>query len=169
MFQTPVILKRIVISLLVGLVIGAAITEIAFIFLKETARTPELIILTIPPGTAESVARGEQPPSLPQTMDFVVGDVLIVRNQDSVDHQLGPLWIPAGAEGNLQLGTIESLAYECSFQKSNYLGIDVREPVTLGTRLYGILYAGLPLGIILAIYSIIMPAKKGKKTQPAIE
>lgn len=168
MSQTSVILKRIVISLLVGLIIAAAFTEIAFKFLKDTARSPESIILIIPPGTADSVARGEQPPSLPQNMDFVVGDVLIVRNQDSVDHQLGPLWIPAGTEGNLQLGTVESLAYECSFQKSNYLGIDVHEPVTMGTRLYGIVYAGLPLGIILAIYSIIMPAKKGKKTQTAI-
>jgi hypothetical protein len=167
MHPTRIILKRIAISLLIGLAIGAAISEITFIFLKETARPPETIILTIPPGTAESVARGEQPPSLPDNMTFVVGDSLVVRNQDSVDHQLGPLWIPNGAEANLRLGTVESLAYECSFQTSSYMGIDVREPVTLGTRVYGIFYAGLPLGILIALYSIIIPAKKDKKTPSA--
>jgi len=167
MFQTHPIVKRIVISLLIGLAAGAAISEITFLFLKETARPPETIILTIPAGTAENVARGEQPPSLPDKMTFVVGDALIVRNQDTVDHQLGPLWIPSGAEANLQLGNVESLAFECSFQTSNYMGIDVREPVTLATRLYGIIYAGLPLGVLIAVYSMVMPTKKVKKTADA--
>jgi len=155
------------ISLLIGLAIGAAISEITFIFLRDSARPPETIILSIPPGTAQSVARGEQPPSLPDKMTFVVGDSLVVRNQDSVDHQLGPLWVPSGAEANLKLGTVASLAYECSFQTSSYMGIDVREPVTMGTRLYGIFYAGLPLGVLLALYSIIIPVKKEKETSPA--
>jgi len=164
---TPLILKRIIISLLIGLAIGAAISEVTFIFLKESARAPDTIILTIPAGTAESVAQGEQPPSLPDNMTVVVGDSLIVRNQDSVDHQLGPLWIPSGAEANLRLGTVASLAYECSFQTSSYMGIDVREPVTFGTRLYGIIYAGLPLGVLIALYSIILPTKKEKKPPSA--
>jgi len=54
----------------------------------------------------------------------------------------------------------EILAYECSFQTSNYLGLDVREPLTFGTRLYGILFAGLPLDVLIAIYSVLMPSKK---------
>lgn len=164
---TPLILKRIIISLLIGLAIGAAISEVTFLFLRESARAPESIILTIPAGTAESVAQGKQPPSLPDNMTFVVGDSLIVRNLDSVDHQLGPLWIPSGAEANLRLGTVASLAYECSFQTSSFMGIDVREPVTLGTRLYGIIFAGLPLGVLIALYSIILPVKKEKKTPSA--
>jgi len=152
--------KRITLSMLFGLLIGVAVSEITFVFLKESARPPKAIILTIPAGTAESVARGEQPPSLPENMVFVVGDVLTVRNQDSVDHQLGPLWIPAGASANLELGTEENLAYECSFQTTNYIGFDVREPLTTGTRVYGILFAGIPLGVLIALYSFIMPARK---------
>lgn len=161
------IIKRVLISILIGLAVGAAISEVTFVFLRDSARSPETIILSIPPGTAESVARGEQPPSLPDQMTFVVGDSLVVRNLDSVDHQLGPLWIPSGAEANLQLGNVESLAFECSFQTSNFMGIDVREPVTIGTRLYGIFYAGLPLGILIALYSLIMPVKKDKKVSTA--
>jgi hypothetical protein len=161
-----VIAKRIFFSLLIGIAISALISELSFLFLKETARPPESIELTIPAGTAESVARGEQPPSLPENMVFVVGDVLVVNNQDSVDHQLGPLWIPAGAAAQLELAKEESIAYECSFQTSQYLGLDVRESLTLGTRVSGILFAGLPLGVLIALYSLVIPARKKKPNDP---
>lgn len=160
--MTKTTTKRILLSLLIGIAIGAALSEITYFFLRETARAPKAIVLTIPAGTAEQVARGEQPPTLPDNMIFVVGDLLIVKNEDVVDHQMGPLWIPAGASGRLQLSNEESLAYECSFQTSKYIGLDVREPLTLGTRLYGILFAGIPLGVLIAIYSFVMPSKKPK-------
>jgi len=158
--MSKLITKRILIFLVIGIVVGAAISEITFLFLRETGRAPKEILLTIPAGTAEQVARGEQPPALPENMIFVVGDVLTVKNEDAVDHQMGPLWIPAGASAHLALAVEENLAYECSFQSTKYIGLDVREPVTLGTRLYGILYAGIPLGVLLALYSFIMPARK---------
>jgi hypothetical protein len=146
--------------MLIGIAIGAALSEISFIFLKEAARPPQAIYLTIPAGTAERVARGEQPPSIPKSMIFVVGDLLIVRNDDSVDHQLGPLWIPAGASAHLLMATEERLTYACSFQPGNNIGLDVREPLTLATRLYGIFFAGLPLGVLIAIYGLVIPSKK---------
>jgi len=163
--MSKTIVKRVLISLLIGMAIGAALSEITFLFLRETARAPKAIVLTIPAGTAEQVERGEQPPTLPENMIFVVGDLLIVKNEDVVDHQIGPLWIPAGASAHLALTTEENLAYECSFQTSKYIGLDVREPVTFGTRLYGILFAGLPLGVLIAIYSFIMPDRKQSKPQ----
>ncbi|MEW6240101.1 MAG: hypothetical protein AB1564_04770 [Chloroflexota bacterium] len=155
----PVVI-RLLVSMLIGIAVGAALSEISFFFLKETARPPQAIYLTIPAGTAERVARGEQPPSIPESMIFVVGDLLIVRNDDSVDHQLGPLWIPAGAAAHLLMSTEERLTYACSFQPSNNIGLDVREPLTLGTRLYGVLFAGVPLGVLIAIYGFIIPSKK---------
>ena len=136
---TPVIVKRILISLLIGLLAGALISEIPFLFLQETARPAQEILLIIPPGTAEQVARGEQPPSIPENMAFVVGDVLVVENMDSVDHKLGPLWIPANSSARLPLNREESLAFECTFQSDNYFGIDVHQPLTFGTRIYGII------------------------------
>lgn len=157
------VIPRVLFSLLLGLGIGAALSEISFLFLRETARAPKAIVLTIPRGTAEQVARGEQPPTIPQNMVFVVGDLLIVKNEDVVDHQMGPLWIPAGAAAHLALTTEENLAYECSFQTGKYIGLDVREPVTIGTRLYGIFFAGLPLGVLLAIYSFI--AADGRRSK----
>ena len=154
------IFKRLGISLVLGLLIGAAINEFTFIFLKESARPPQEIALIIPKGTSEQVARGEQPPTIPDNMIFVVGDTLVVRNEDVVDHKLGPLWIPANSSAQLSLGEVQSLAFECSFQPGKYFGLDVREPLTAGTRFFGILFSGLPMAILIAIYSFVIPSKK---------
>jgi hypothetical protein len=70
------------------------------------------------------------------------------------------LWIPANSSAQLSLDEEESFAYECSFQPGKYLGLDVSEPVTIGTRIYGSIYAGLPLGVLIALYSLVMPSKK---------
>src|SRR5215216_190832 len=144
------IFKRIVISILIGLLLGVAITEIPFLFLRDTARPPHEITLVIPKGTADQVARGEKPPSIPENMVFVVGDTLVVKNEDVVDHKLGPVFIPASSSAQLSLNQEEMLAYECSFQPGRYFGLDVHEALTVGTRIYGIVYAGLPLGILIA-------------------
>src|SRR5512134_360290 len=161
MSRNNFVVKRLAFSALLGLLIGVLVSEVPFLFLQETARPPREIVLTIPAGTAEQVARGEQPPSIPENMNFVVGDRLVVRNEDAVDHKLGPLWIPANSSAQLALDQEESLAYECSFQPGNYFGLDVREPLTLGTRLYGILFVAIPMSIMIALYSfIIAPGKK---------
>lgn len=153
-------LKRLLFSVLVGLVLGVAIGEIPFIFLRETARPPQEIVLSIPAGTAEQVSRGEKPPSIPENMIFVVGDTLVIENADTADHKLGPLWIPANSSARLSLDEKENLAFECTFQPGSYFGLDVREPLTFSTRLYGILFAGLPMAILIALYSFVMPVKK---------
>jgi hypothetical protein len=92
-------------------------------------------------------------------MVFVVGDTLVVENQDTVDHKLGPLWIPANTSARLSLDQKENLAFECTFQAGNYFGLDVHEPLTAFTRVYGILFAGIPMAILIALYSFVMPAK----------
>src|SRR5512145_487982 len=156
------IFKRILLAIGLGLLLGAVISEVPFLFLRDTARAPREIVLTIPTGTAEQVARGEQPPSIPENMTFVVGDRLVVKNEDSVDHKLGPLWIPANSSAELSLDQEESLAYECSFQPGNYFGLDVREPLTLGTRLYGIFFVAIPMSIMIALYSFVIGPKKNE-------
>lgn len=152
--------KRVSIALLVGLLLGVLISEVPFIFLQETARAPKEITLVIPQGTAEQVARGEQPPTIPENMSFVVGDTLVVKNEDVSDHKLGPLWIPANSSAQLSLDEEQSFAFECSFQPGKYLGLEVNQPVTAATRIYGMLYVGAPLAILLALYSLVLPVKK---------
>ena len=166
MLPRNIFFKRMLYSLVIGFIIGAAVSEIPFIYLRETARPPKEIVLTIPKGTLEQVALGERPPSIPAHMIFVVGDTLVVKNEDAVDHKLGPLWIPANSSARLSLDQEEKLAFECSFQPDNYFGLDVYEPLTLSTRLFGILYTALPMAILIALYSFVIPVKK-KENAPA--
>ncbi len=52
-----------------------------------------------------------------------------------MSHQLGPVWVPPGASARLEMKQAEQIAHTCSFQATRYLGLDVRQPSTLGTRL----------------------------------
>jgi hypothetical protein len=158
------IIKRILISLTLGLVLATIITEISYQVLKRENREPQRVELVIPAGTALSIENGETPPSIPEDMTFVVGDTLVVINQDEVDHQLGPLWIPAGTSASLNLDTEENFVLQCSFQSTKIFGLDVLQPVTFGTRLTGILFAGFPLGALFAVYSILLVPDKKKET-----
>jgi hypothetical protein len=149
------ILRRVALCMLLGVLLAWGMNEIAFLYLKSSFnRAPETIELVIPEGTAESVARGVEAPSIPENLSFVVGDTLLVTNLDSASHRLGPLWIPAGASARMVFSTPGSLAYVCSFQPDQYFGLEVHEPVTFGTRMLGVMTAGLPLGILIALYAI---------------
>jgi len=158
------IIKRILISITLGLILAAITTEVSYQVLKRENREPQRVELVIPAGTAQSIANGETPPSIPEDMTFVVGDTLVVINQDKVDHQLGPLWIPAGTSASLNLDTEENFVLQCSFQSTKIFGLDVLQPVTFGTRLTGILFAGFPLGALFAVYSILLVPDKKKET-----
>jgi len=157
------IIKRIVISVLLGVTLAAVTTEIAYQLLKRENREPQQIELVIPAGTVQNVAKGQVSPSLPEDMTFVVGDTLVVINQDEVDHQLGPLWIPSGTSASLTLDTEQNYILQCSFQPTKVFGIDVLQPVTIGTRITGILFAGFPLGALFAVYSVLLGKDKKKE------
>lgn len=157
--------KRIVLSFLLGLILAAITTELAYFLLKKENREPGIIELIIPAGTGDLVRSGEAPPDIPVDMRFVVGDTLTVNNQDGENHQLGPLWIPAKSSASLKLETEENLIVECSFAAGNYMGITVQEPVTWRTRLSGIFFAGFPLGMLFAVYSGLVGSQKKKENK----
>jgi hypothetical protein len=156
------VLGRVLLGMLAGIAVGALISEATFFFLRNgQERMPQVIDLDIPPGTALRVQSGEPEPSLPVSMTFVVGDVLLVRNRDSVSHQLGPLFIPAGASASLKLDAARKYAAACTFQPTRYFGIDVQPALTLQTRAVGILQAGVPLGFLFILYGVFaIPSSK---------
>ena len=154
--------QRFAIMLALGTVLAIGINEFSFFFMKSAAgRGPQTIELVIPAGTADLVAKGQPNPSIPTNMVFVAGDTLVVKNQDVVNHRLGPLFIPSGTSASLLLSTANLYSYECSFQTSRVFGLDVQDPVDSVTRIYGILLSGLPLGLMLGMYSLVVrPLKK---------
>ncbi len=161
------IILRMVVCLTIGILLGAIGSELAFRLQGNTSsRRPQTIELVIPVGTAQKVAQGES--ILPASQTFVVGDTLLVHNQDSTTHNLGPLVIPAGSSASLKLDQVGNLDYTCSFEPSRYYGIDIQPALTLATRMEASLVAGIPLGILLGVYSLVLiPLKpKEKTTQP---
>jgi hypothetical protein len=165
MSQRNAILKRIGISLALGLLIAWIIAEVSFVILKDkTDHAPGRVELVIPAGTAEQVAKGQAVPSIPTDMVFVVGDTLVIKNEDTTSHQLGPIWVPPGTSASLNLDTANRYSYACSFQPSKYLGLDVRSRVTMSTRIIAVLFAGIPTGAMLAVYSFVaFPIKKANR------
>jgi hypothetical protein len=165
MFRNPIV-KRSLIFAIAGLVFGALLSEIAFLVMPGMdTRAPEKVVLVIPPGTAQRVALGEQPPSIPTNMLFVVGDTLVVKNEDSVEHQLGPLWIPAGSSASMPLNTDEKFAFQCSFVPTKVFGLDVNQQITAGTRLEAFIVGGIPVAILAVLYSLLIwPPKKAIPT-----
>ncbi len=160
------VIVRIAIILGLSVVLVGAINEGAYILLKENSdRAPKTVELVIPAGTAERVAAGEDVPSIPEEMVFVIGDVLQVVNQDNVDHQLGPIWVPAGSSGSLVLDQAEKFAYRCSFQASRYLGLDVRVGTTLNSRIQALLLAAPPTAVFLFIYSLLVFPMRGMQQE----
>lgn len=157
---------RILISLALGVLLALLLSEGAFLIVRNNAdRDPQRIELVIPAGTAERIAAGQPVPSIPKEMTFVVGDVLVVVNQDSTSHQLGPAWVPPGTSATLAMSEENSYSYACSFQPTRNLGIDVRGRVTWNTRLQALFLAGPPMAALIALYSLILfPLRKRPAT-----
>ena len=135
----------------------AVFNEAVYLLQKEPHdRAPQTIELVIPEGTAARVEAGEDDPTIPEEMVFVLGDTLLVRNEDTTSHQLGPIWVPAGASASLAMGEPAKLAYSCSFSTARYLNLDVRQPTTLGTRITALLLAAPTMTALIYIYSLLV-------------
>jgi len=104
--------------------------------------------------TARQIEAGEPVPSIPEEMVFVVGDVLEVKNEDSVSHQLGPIWVPPGSSGRLVMEQAEKLSLNCSFQSNQFLGLDVRPATNLNTRLIALFLTTPTLAVLIFLYSL---------------
>lgn len=155
---------RLGMSFLVSLVFVLVLSEVSYQFQKDRiGRQPETIKLVIPEGTADQVAAGAPVPTIPNEMDFLLGDVLLVVNNDDVDHQLGPVWVPPGSSAQLALDEPEKYSYSCSFQPSRFLGINVRPATTLLTRLTGLALAVPPTTMVFFLYGFLVFPPGGKK------
>jgi hypothetical protein len=159
-------LRRLLILSIIAIMGVLFISELSYRLLREdSSRAPKTINLVIPEGTAKKIAEGQSEPSIPEDIVFVVGDTLKVENQDVVDHQLGPLWIPAGKTASLPMGEVSNYAYSCSFRPSQYLGITIREPVTWASRLGAI--ALISNHHFLLVYNLVVrPLKPVESSIP---
>lgn len=159
--------RRFLLVLTISVVAVFLISEIGIRLQHENStRAPQTVELTIPAGTAAKVEAGLEPPDIPSEMVFVLGDVLLVHNQDSVAHTLGPLLMPPGASASMPLDQAANLALSCSFTTSQYLGLDVKPPTTLSTRLVALAFAVPPTAAMFYLYSFLaFPLKVPAESQ----
>jgi hypothetical protein len=167
--RTFSILLRVAICMLIGVAGGWLISEGSYQLNKNpgTRDEPQRVELVIPAGTSAKLAKGEVVSDIPAKMTFVEGDLLVVRNQDSVSHQLGPVWVPPQSSGVLQIQEANTYSYACTFEASKVLGLDVLPRLTLASRVQGVLAVALPSTVMLALYSfLVFPLKP---SDPVIE
>lgn len=133
------------------------INESVFIFLDEnTDRAPQRIELIIPLGTSEKILAGEEVDSIPDEMVFILGDVLVLVNQDVAGHELGPLFVPPMSSASLKLDEADQYAISCSFRPTKYLGLIVKEPTNVLTRLEGLAYTVPSTVAVVFLYSLLV-------------
>ncbi len=119
-------------------------------------RPPQRIEFVIPQGTAQRVQAGEAVPSIPAKSVFVIGDVLVIRNEDVANHQLGPFWIPAKSTLSVPLNQAQSFSYLCTIHPSGSIGLEVRPRDSLLLTFIPTFAMGLPLGIALVIIARVL-------------
>lgn len=160
--MTFAVLKRILISILIGVAGAWIVSEVSYQLNKDPDARDEAnrVELVIPAGTAERIANGEPAAGIPSRMTFVEGDLLIVRNEDSVSHQLGPVWVPPQSSGVLEIAAAADYSYACTFSESKVFGLEVHPQLTVDARVQGILAMALPTSVMIALYSfLVVPIK----------
>lgn len=166
-------LLRVAVGMLIGALFGFLVSEVTYRATpnkQDSGRSPQQFTLVIPYGTAAQIKEGVGNRSLPTNMDLVQGDILIVRNEDVVAHQLGPLFVPPKTASVLSLEKADDYSYACTFNPTKTFGLNVKSSLDAGQRVLGSLTIGLPTGMMLAIYSYMIDFDKWrKKKDPAAE
>ena len=148
---------RLFISLIICLIFGFLISEASFQVLTQgESDSREEISITIPKGTAERIRNGYSVPSIPENIVFYEGDRIVVNNEDTENHQLGPIWVPPGSQGVLNLQNSDNYSLTCTFQPGKVMGIEVRPKITSYVRFQGLLAIGLPSGVLGFLFSLII-------------
>jgi hypothetical protein len=150
-------LRRFLIILGISFVLVFVGSEVVYPLVRnDYDRAPQVVELVIPAGTAELVAEGQEVEGIPAELIFIVGDDLKVVNEDDAPHELGPLFIPPGTSATMRLEDASAYEYSCSFRPTEYLGLTVREGLTLNVRLISLGYVAPATAIFIFVYSLVL-------------
>jgi len=110
--------------LLTGLLAVVAIALLV-VALRGWASSEEVLV-TVEPGTAERLARGEQVELLPRTLEVAVGDRLEIVNRDEVTHEVGPYTVAPGQTLTQTFTSPGTLEGACTLHPEGAITIVVR-------------------------------------------
>lgn len=105
----------------------------------------------IPLGTAEAMASGAEFPFIPNSLGIPPGGKLVIRNLDTVEHQVGAWTIPPGGSAEISAATTGGGELVCTVHPAGYLGIRLEKRPSITSTFLPTLLLGAPLGIVTAI------------------
>lgn len=117
--------RRSVQIMVLSIVAMWAVSALAMVFYTRNARDAVTHELVIVDGTNELIAAGENPLQIPSTWGFYADDVLVLRNEDGVDHWLGEYFVPANATISYELSPTAAGFSFCSLHPSGGITIEV--------------------------------------------
>jgi len=81
------------------------------------------VTITIPAGTGAAVAAGEDVDAVPSLIEVSVGDTLVLVNDDSRPHVVGPWTVLPGAEFRYSFAEAQDFSGACSAHPDNTVRI----------------------------------------------
>lgn len=85
----------------------------------------EIRRIVIPPGTAERIDAGESVELIPADLRFRLRDQLVVVNNDSTTHQVGPFTVGAGQTLAKRFSEAATFQGSCSLHPSGDITIEI--------------------------------------------
>jgi hypothetical protein len=132
-----------------SILFGWMLSVIWWAALSPSAREEITDHLVIPPGTADSIARGAPITFIPNELSLRPGSRLVVVNNDSAEHEVGNAVIPPGATAELSAPE-EGEGFYCTIHPSGFLGVDITERPNILSTIVPALGIGVPLGLVTA-------------------
>jgi len=108
------------------LIAGLGMAAYRVAILREEARQ---LTIVIPPGTAERIAAGDVENAPPHQIELVLGvqDVLVIQNNDSVWHEVGPYRIAPGRTLTQRFTHPGVIQQACTMTPGRQVEIIIRE------------------------------------------
>jgi hypothetical protein len=108
----------------VAIAIALVVSSIGLSRLIGSSEGVERVIV-IPAGTAARVADGEEVEIIPDDLRFELRDRLVVVNNDSTTHTVGPFTVPAGQRLEKRFSEAASFDGFCSLHPSGDIRIEI--------------------------------------------
>ncbi|HTQ69175.1 MAG TPA: hypothetical protein VMI13_10845 [Solirubrobacteraceae bacterium] len=110
-----------------ALCLGAAVIMLrAFTGGVTRVERARRIIVTIPAGTADDLARGRPTRSVPTYISAHTGDTLLLVNDDKADHMLGPFYVGGRQSLTVPLWSPGTYRGTCVLQPNHRFTLVVR-------------------------------------------
>lgn len=108
-----------------GLLVAALVLAVV-VFSASDPREPQTFRYVIPAGTGDRVSAGENVEIVPARLVVHVGDRLLLRNKDDVQHHMGPLLVDPNGLLSMNFSDEGTLEGVCTLNEAGQAKIIVK-------------------------------------------